>query len=154
MNHSIIGIYIIGIITAFIAVVVIYVIFCVARHSTREKRGQSTCMKCKAAADRASQYRYLFLLPISFGDTYSDAENYLRNHMRPIMNKNQIPSGQRACWIDIFECSRCGTKQVDITDFLQVRGEEYAKAYHKFAYESFRPLIDAWTEVADQNFAR
>lgn len=140
--------------TAVIAVLIIYVIFCLVRQTSREKKGQSTCMKCKAAASRVSQYRYLFLIPISFGDTYSDAENYLRTHMHPIMNKNQIPTGQRACWIDIFECSRCGTKQVDITDFLQVRGEEYAKAYHKFAYESFRPLIEAWTEAANQNFAR
>lgn len=139
--------YIPEIIAVIVFIIIIVAVISVVRETIRGKRGESTCMKCKAAAVKNTQCRYLFLIPVSFGDTYDDAENYLRTHMRPIMSKEQIPSGQRACWIDVFDCPCCGNRQIEITDFLQVRGEEYAKGYHKFAYDSFRPLLDAWTEM-------
>lgn len=145
--------YIPEIIVGVVLIVIAIALISVAKEMIRGKKGKSTCMKCKSAASKNTQYRYLFLLPLSFGDTYDDAENYLRTHMRPIMSKEQIPSGQRACWVDVFDCPCCGNRQIEITDFLQVRGEEYAKAYHKFAYDSFRPLLDSWTEIRSQSFS-
>lgn len=141
--------------TYYIPIVIVLVViaavalflFTFIRNLIREKRGQSTCLKCKAAASKTTRYPYLFLIPVSFGDVYNDAENYLRTHMRPIMNKGQIPTGQRACKVEVFDCPRCNNRQVEITDFLQVRGEESPKSYYDFAYEPFRPLLEAWENM-------
>ena len=67
--------------------------------------------------------------------------------MTPIMGREQIPSGRRACKVEVHSCSKCSKKQVIIEDFLLVRGEDYLKEYYKFAYEKFRPLLDAWEEA-------
>lgn len=115
------------------------------RDSLRGKRGEATCMYCKAAASKISPHTCLFLLPISFGDVYSDAQSYLRAHMIPIMGKEQIPSGRRACYVDVYSCPRCDKKQITVKDFLQVRGEDYDKGHYVFAYEPFQPLLEAWT---------
>lgn len=116
----------------------------IVREVLRAKRGEITCMYCKAAASKSSQREYLFLIPISFGDQYGDAENYLRSHMWPIMGKDRIPTGQRACRVEVYRCHKCDKEQVGITDFLQVRGEEYTKGGYVFAYESFRTLLEEW----------
>lgn len=119
----------------------------VVRDYLRVKKNGSTCMYCKAEAAKALPQTYLFLLPVSFGDTYEDAEKYLLTHMVPIMGREQIPSGRRACKIEVHSCSKCGKKQVIIEDFLLVRGEDYLKEYYVFSYEKFRPLLDAWEET-------
>ncbi len=117
------------------------------REYVRVRKNGSTCMYCKAEAARALPRTYLFLLPISFGDTYEDAEKYLLSHMVPIMGKEQIPTGRRACKVEVHGCSKCSRRQVIIEDFLLVRGEEYLKEYYKFSYEKFRPLLDTWEET-------
>ncbi|MCI9373505.1 MAG: hypothetical protein HFI52_08895 [Lachnospiraceae bacterium] len=117
------------------------------REYVRIKKDGSTCMYCKAEAAKALPRTYLFLLPVSFGDTYENAEKYLLTHMTPIMGREQIPSGRRACKVEVHSCSKCSKKQVIIEDFLLVRGEDYLKEYYKFAYEKFRPLLDAWEEA-------
>ena len=117
------------------------------REYVRIKKDGSTCMYCKAEAAKALPRTYLFLLPVSFGDTYENAEKYLLTHMTPIMGREQIPSGRRACKVEVHSCSKCSKKQVIIEDFLLVRGEDYLKEYYKFAYEKFRPLLVAWEEA-------
>ena len=139
--------YIPAIIVVVVIAAVAWFLFTFLRNFIREKDGKTTCLKCKAAAPKITRYPYLFLIPVSFGDVYSDAENYLRSHMMPIMNKGQIPTGQRACKVEVFECPRCGNRQVEITDFLQVRGAESPKFYYDFAYEPFRPLLEAWENM-------
>ncbi len=89
----------------------------------------------------------MFLLPISFGDTYDNAEKYLLSHMVPIMGREQIPTGRRACKIEVHLCSKCNKRQVVIEDFLLVRGEDYMKEYYKFSYEKFHPLLERWEEM-------
>lgn len=133
-----------------VAVVVIVVLTWVAsfvKNLLREKRGQITCIHCKAAAEKVTRYPYLFLLPVTFGNHYSDPEKYLLKNMRPIMSKDQIPTGQRACKVEVFNCSRCNKLLVEITDFLQVRGEEYPKEYHTFDHDPFRPLLESWEGI-------
>ncbi len=133
-----------------IAVVVVAAIVMgrsVIRDYLRVKKNGSTCMYCKGEAARALPRNYLFLLPVSFGDTYENAENYLLTHMVPIMSREQIPSGRRACKAEVHSCSKCGKKQIIIEDFLLVRGEDYMKEYYVFAYEKFRSLLDAWEET-------
>lgn len=117
------------------------------REYLRIRKNGSSCMYCKAEAAKALPRTYLFLLPISFGDTYENAENYLLTHMVPIMGREQIPSGRRACKVEVHSCSKCSKMQVIIEDFLLVRGEDYMKEYYKFSYEKFRPLLDAWEEM-------
>ena len=65
-------------------------------------------MYCKAEAAKALPRTYLFLLPVSFGDTYENAEKYLLTHMTPIMGREQIPSGRRACKVEVHSCSKAG----------------------------------------------
>ena len=90
---------------------------------------------------------YLFLLPISFGTKYEDSEHYLASHIQPISDKSQIPSGRRACWVQVYCCPKCNQKQVEITDFLQVRGEETVESTYIFDYETFQPFIERWKRL-------
>ena len=133
-----------------VAVVVIVVLAWLAsfiKNLLREKKGQITCIHCKAAADKISHYPYLFLIPVTFGNHYSDPEKYLLKNMSPIMSKQQIPTGQRACKVDVFSCPRCNKLMVEITDFLQVRGEECSEEYHIFDHDPFRPLLESWEGI-------
>lgn len=117
-----------------------------ARDLSRTKKGENTCIYCKAAASKVSMYTYLFLIPVSFGETYENAQKYLLSHMKPIGGKEQIPSGMRACYVEVYNCSQCDKKHVVVKDFLQVRGEDYIKGTYEFAYEPFRPLLEAWEQ--------
>ncbi len=128
-----------------LAVALIWGIFFV-RDLGRTKKGESTCIYCKAAAAKISPYTYLFLIPVSFGETYENAEKYLLSHMKPIAGKEKIPTGMRACYVEVYNCSRCDKKHVVVKDFLQVRGEDYIKGTYEFAYEPFRPLLEAWEQ--------
>lgn len=129
----------------FATVAAVWAVFFI-RELLRQSKNQVSCLSCKAAAEKTSRQGYLFLLPLSFGDTYEEPQRYLLSHMVPIRTASQIPTGRRACRVEVFTCPRCGKKQVAITDFLLVRGNEDRKQYHIFAYEPFRPLLEAWTE--------
>lgn len=118
----------------------------IAKERQREKRGVSACIYCKADAPRISQYTYLFLIPVFFGDTYEDAQNYLLSHMKPIRGTEQIPTGMRACYVEVYHCPRCDKKHVAVRDFLRVRGEDHIQRIYRFPYEPFRPLMDSWEQ--------
>lgn len=117
------------------------------RDMIRHSGGKATCVGCKGTASKLTTPQYLFLLPISFGTKYDDPESYLRSHMVPILRKDQIPTGRRACHVDVYQCEKCGKKQVNITDFLQVRGEESLEATYAFPYENFEPLLKRWEAI-------
>ena len=134
------------IIVVVIGVVLVFAIYFLREYLRIRKNG-STCIYCKAEAAKESPRTYLFLLPISFGDTYDNAEKYLLSHMVPIMGREQIPTGRRACKIEVHLCSKCNKRQVVIEDFLLVRGEDYMKEYYKFSYEKFHPLLERWEEM-------
>ncbi len=134
------------IIVVVIGVVLVFGIYFLREYLRIRKNG-STCIYCKAEAAKESPRTYLFLLPISFGDTYDNAEKYLLSHMVPIMGREQIPTGRRACKIEVHLCSKCNKRQVVIEDFLLVRGEDYMKEYYKFSYEKFHPLLERWEEM-------
>ncbi len=134
------------IIVVVIGVVLVFGVYFLREYLRIRKNG-STCIYCKAEAAKESPRTYLFLLPISFGDTYDNAEKYLLSHMAPIMGREQIPTGRRACKIEVHLCSKCNKRQVVIEDFLLVRGEDYMKEYYKFSYEKFHPLLERWEEM-------
>ncbi len=114
----------------------------------RGKYGETSCIHCRGKAVKEGYGPCLFLLPLHFGETYEDSEEYLRTHMKPIYSKEQIPTGMRACWLEVYRCERCDKQQVKITDFLDVRGEESIKKTCVFPYETFRPLVEQWREDA------
>ena len=134
------------IIVIVIGVVLVFGVYFLREYLRIRKNG-STCIYCKAEAAKESPRTYLFLLPISFGDTYDNAEKYLLSHMVPIMGREQIPTGRRAWKIEGHLCSKCNKRQVVIEDFLLVRGEDYMKEYYKFSYEKFHPLLERWEEM-------
>ena len=116
----------------------------VIRDLLRHSRGNVTCLHCKGASSKISRYPYLFLLPLSFGEQYEDAEHYLPAHMVPIAGKEEIPTRRRACFVEVYRCPQCDTRQVAVTDFLQVRGREYPKGSYTLPYEPFYHLIEEW----------
>ena len=118
----------------------------IAKERQREKRGESACIYCKADAPRISQHTYLFLLPVFFGALYEDAQNYLLSNMKPIRGTEQIPTGMRACYVEVYLCPRCDKKHVAVRDFLRVRGEDHIQRIYRFPYEPFRPLMDSWEQ--------
>ncbi len=119
-----------------------------AMELSRGKKGEASCIYCKGKAVKEPYGPCLFLLPLHFGETYEDSEEFLRRNMQPIYKKEQIPTGMRACWLEVYRCERCENRQVKITDFLDVRGEEHVKKCYDFSYESFRPLVEQWREMA------
>lgn len=118
---------------------------------SRGKKGEASCIHCKGTAVKEPYGPCLFLLPLHFGETYEDSEEFLRRNMKPINSKEQIPTGMRACWLDVYRCRRCDKRQVQITDFLDVRGEENVKKCYNFSYETFRPLVEQWREMSAAN---
>lgn len=134
------------ILLAALAAVVVFGV-CFAKDLFWRKKGESSCIYCKAAAAKISRYPYLFLIPVSFGETYEEPEKYFLSHMRPITGKEQIPTGMRACYVEVYNCTGCDKKHVVVKDFLQVRGEDHIKEIYEFAYEPFRPLLEAWEET-------
>lgn len=97
------------------------------RERQRERRGESICIYCKTLAPRFLEKTYLFLIPVFFGDTYENAENFLRTNRKPIMVTEQIPTGMRACFVGIHRCPRCDRQHVLVKDFLRVRNENFIK---------------------------
>ena len=121
------------------------------RDLRRGNYGEAGCIHCRGTAVKEGYGPCLFLLPLHFGETYDNSEEYLRTHLRPIYSKDQIPTGMRACWLDVYRCRRCDKRQVQITDFLDVRGEENVKKCYNFSYETFRPLVEQWREMSAAN---
>ena len=121
---------------------------CFVREMFLFSKGKTTCVYCKKTTFKDSPKKYLFLLPISFGTTYEDAEHYLPSHLMPIMGTDHIPTGRRACWVELYSCGRCGREQVSVTDFLLVRGVEDVKKTYILPSEPFQKLIDRWETMA------
>ena len=121
---------------------------CFMREMILLSRGKVTCVHCRHTTPKNSPKKYLVLLPISFGTTYEDAEHYLPSHLQPVMGIDQIPTGRRACWVELYSCGRCGREQVSVTDFLLVRGVEDVKKTYILPSEPFQKLIDRWETMA------
>ena len=142
-----IGFYLPEIIFAVLVTVALIGVILMVRDQFRYSNGKITCLHCKGASNKISRHPYLFFLLFSFGDQYEDAASYLPSHMTPISRKEDIPTGRRACWIEVYSCPQCSSKQVMITDFLQVRGTEHSKGTYVLPYAPFYSLIEAWKQI-------
>lgn len=84
---------------------------------------------------------YLYLIPAKFGEEHEEsAEYYIKNGTK-IDSTEQIPNGNRACRMFIFQCQSCGHKKVSVVDFLKVRENELVKGGDIYPYEKFRDFF-------------
>ena len=132
------------VIAAISAAGAVYFVISLARALISGMRGTAKCPECRGTMHKEERYPYLFLLPVSFGESYTDAENYLKKNMEPIASTAELPSGRRAVRAEVYICETCGAKQVEFTDFLLVRGNEDYRGSYTFAYEPFASRMEEW----------
>lgn len=104
-----------------------------------DKKGLS-CDVCKEKMENTSSH--LYLIPVHFDQKHDERAEYYVANARPIADREQIPSGQRACWMHIFTCGKCGRKKVSIVDFLRVRDQDLLKGGDIYPYEKFQSLFE------------
>lgn len=103
-----------------------------------EKSGEK-CKICKGKmVDTTS---YLYLIPAHFSETHEESAKYYLNHAVRIESTEQIPNGNRACYMYIFECQNCGHRIVSVVDFLKVRESELIKGGDIYPYEDFQEFF-------------
>lgn len=107
------------------------------------KHTESETMKCKQCKGiMTSNQQYLALLPIMFDETHEESAVYYQNNTVPIEDEEQIPTGRRACYMNIFQCGSCTNKMVSVIDFLKVRDQYLIKGGDTYPYEEFRTYIE------------
>lgn len=81
------------------------------------------CSKCQSKMDERK--RQLYSLPMMVGH-YVSHENaeYYKNNLRKVSRKADIPTGQYACGMIVYECPECGHRAVKLSVFLPVRDQE------------------------------
>lgn len=99
------------------------------------------CKKCKCKMKQKQSQEFYYLIPIWLDDEYEVTESFYLNNLQLIQNKQQIPTGQRACKMQIYQCEHCGDKKVCIIDFLNVRGHESERNVVVFEYKPFEGLL-------------
>lgn len=104
-----------------------------------EKRAE-ICEICKGKMVDTTCYMYL--IPVKFDDDHEEsAEYYIKNGTR-IDSTDQIPNGNRACRMYVFQCQSCGHKMVSVVDFLKVRENELVKGGDIYPYEKFQDFFN------------
>ena len=97
------------------------------------------CSKCKGPMHLEREH--LYLLPISFDEEHEEsAEYYLSNAVR-IDSGEEIPTGRRACYINVFRCDDCSHREISVVDFLKVREDELPKSAGCYPYEQFEEFL-------------
>jgi hypothetical protein len=98
------------------------------------------CKQCKGVM--TSNEQYLALLPLRFDESHDESAAYYLNHTTPIESEDEIPTGCRACYINVFRCGSCSNKVISVIDFLKVRDEYLIKGGDTYPYEDFRAYIE------------
>lgn len=101
--------------------------------------GTKKCPKCKGRMTHGEEY--LFLIPVMFDKKHEESSAYYVRNFRRINDKSQIPSGQRACRLYVFQCPECGFRNVSIEDFLSVRDNEVINGGGTYPYEDFKDYL-------------
>lgn len=104
-----------------------------------DKKGVS-CENCKEKMENTSSR--LYLLPVFFDHSHEESAEYYVGNATPITDRELIPSGQRACWMHIFTCAKCGRKKVSIVEFLRVRDQDLIKGGDIYPYEKFQYFFE------------
>lgn len=122
------------IITRRIIPLVIKVIYKVAENV------EDKCDVCKG--NMLNTRRDLFLIPAQIDERHEESAAYYLRNATPLESSEQIPTGNRACYMFILQCQQCGRREVVVQDFLRVRGKEYIKGGDVYSYEELRELLE------------
>ena len=107
--------------------------------SASEKSGY----KCKICKEKMLESQSdLYLIPAKIDDVHEESSAYYLNNATPIENTDQIPTGNRACYITVFQCPSCGHRNVSIVDFLKVRDKEIIKGGDIYSYDEFKDFLN------------
>lgn len=108
--------------------------------SAAEKDAEK-CKLCKGKMiDTVS---YLYLIPVQFGNEHEESAEYYINNATRIESVDQIPNGNRACRMYVFQCQNCGHKKISVVDFLKVRDNEIVKGGDIYPYEKFSDFFES-----------
>lgn len=111
-------------------------------YNTLLKHSEKSIEKCKQCKGKmVDTTSYLYLLPAHFDEEHEENAEYYLNNARQIESTEQIPSGNRACRMFIFQCQSCGHKIVSVVDFLKVREDELVKGGDIYPYEKFQTFF-------------
>lgn len=103
-----------------------------------EKKGY----KCKLCKEKmAETHSYLYLIPARIDDVHEESSAYYLKNATPIQSQEQIPTGNRACYITVFQCQTCGYRDVSVVDFLKVRDKEIIKGGDVYSYKEFKDFL-------------
>ena len=110
--------------------------------NTLLKVGEKSAEKCKMCKGKmVDTTSYLFLIPAKFDDEHEESAEYYINNATRIENEEQIPNGNRACRMYLFQCQDCGHKMVSVVDFLKVRENQLIKGGDLYPYEKFEDFL-------------
>ena len=81
------------------------------------------CSKCQSQMEEKK--RQLYQLPMTVGHytSHQRAEYYQQNLVK-VNGKADIPIGNYACGMKVYECPACGHRAVKLSIFLPVRDQE------------------------------
>lgn len=81
------------------------------------------CSKCQTKMEERK--RQLYKLPMMVGHYTSHEEaDYYKKNLIKVNRKADIPIGQYACGMIVYECPECGHRPVKLSIFLPVRDQE------------------------------
>ncbi len=100
-----------------------------------DDKSMKKCKKCKG--DMVNTVSYLYLLPLIFDHGHEESAQYYLQKAIKIDSMEQIPKGNRACYMNVFQCQNCADKLVSIVDFLKVREDAVIKGGGVYPYELF-----------------
>lgn len=123
------------------------IIYLVVRFSDTETQ---KCKKCKGVMTDIESF--LYLIPVYFDDDHEESAEYYIKNAKRIKDDSQIPSGNRACHLYVFQCQNCGHKNISIIDFLKVREKEIIKGGEIYPYGEFEYFIKNSKIEEEQDF--
>lgn len=98
--------------------------------------------KCKICKEKMIETQSdLYLIPARIDDVHEESSAYYLKNATPIQDRDQIPTGNRACIITVYRCPSCGYRDVSVVDFLRVRDMEIIKGGDVYPYEEFKDFL-------------
>lgn len=94
---------------------------------------EDKCSKCKGSLQQEGESK-LYLIDAYIDDTHPETVAFYQKSQR-LLDENAIPSGRRTCYMKVFRCKECGSRFVEVIDFLRVRDNEILKGGNEFTYE-------------------
>ncbi len=106
------------------------------------KGSEKSAYKCKLCKEKMVETGcHLYLIPAKIDDVHEESSGYYLKNATPIQSPEQIPTGNRACYIFVFQCQTCGYRDVSVVDFLKVRDKEIIKGGGIYSYEEFKDFL-------------